>query len=70
MTICVKLEFDKQTYNVWLMEILETFPQMFSFRKLRIKKNGGKGTEITVIIQYVEIWSQTKGTETTQHEEL
>ena len=41
MTVCVKLEFDKQTYGVWLTEILETFPMVFSFRKSRIKENGG-----------------------------
>ena len=38
----MKLEFDKQTYDVRLTEILETFPRVFSFRKLRVKENGGK----------------------------
>ena len=42
MTVCLKLEFDKQTYDIWLMEILETFQQLFWFRKLRVKENGGK----------------------------
>ena len=46
MTICVKLEFDKQTYDIWLMEILETFPWVFWFQKLRIKENGGKGLQL------------------------
>ena len=41
MTVCVKLEFDKQTYDVWLTEILETFPRVFSCKRLRIKENGG-----------------------------
>ena len=41
MTVCVKLEFDKQTYDVWLTEILETFQRVFSFRKSRFKENGG-----------------------------
>ena len=38
----MKLEFDKQTYGVWLTEILETFLRVFSFWTLRIKENGGK----------------------------
>ena len=42
MTFGVKLEFDKQTYDVWLMEILETFPRVFSFWKSHIKENSGK----------------------------
>ena len=41
MTICVKLDFDKQTNDVWLTGIVETFPQVFWFRKSRIKENGG-----------------------------
>ena len=33
VTVCVKLKFDKQTYDIWLTEILETFPQVFWFQK-------------------------------------
>ena len=44
MTVYVKLEFDKQTSDVWLTEILETFPRVFLLRKSRIKENGGKET--------------------------
>ena len=42
VTVCVKLDFEKQTFDVWLTEILETFPRVFSFEKSRIKENGGK----------------------------
>ena len=41
MTVCVKMEFDKLTSDVFT-EILETFPGVFSLRKWRVKENGGK----------------------------
>ena len=31
--------------NIWLTEILETFPRVFCFRKSRINENGGNEVE-------------------------